>query len=197
METDDGPVEIEAEAIERVEHAAEKHVIRPEEELPSAGNGKTGEERPPIDRPNTRPFLEKLFLRDGKRCSNPFCRRRLDHQGHHITERSEGGRTELHNEIGVCRFCHALITVGLLEVAGNPIDGLTFTPKAAKLSPGLSREKAELDEMPIVTVSLPEPSGYPDAPDEAQAYEDAVLGLETLGWKKKEAPLRATRALGS
>ena len=92
-------------------------------------------------------------------------------------------------------------------MAGNPIDGLTFTPKAAKLSPGLSREKAEIDGMPIVTVSLPEPSGYPDgdrgdpasgypdAPEDAQAYEDAVLGLEALGWKKKEAPLRARRAL--
>jgi RuvA, C-terminal domain len=209
VETEDGPMEIEAEAIERCEHAAEKHVIRPEEELPSGVNGKTGEERPPIDRPNTRPFLEKLSLRDGKRCANPFCRRRMDH-GHHVTERSEGGRTELHNECGFCRSCHSLITVGLLEVSGNPIDGFIFTPKAAKLSPGLSVEKAELEGMPHVTAPSREafrypdgeggdPSGYPDtlglSPDEAQAFEDATLGLETLGWKKKEAPPRARRAL--
>jgi hypothetical protein len=231
VETEDGPMEIDAEVVERCADGAEKHVIRPEEELPSGEKGKTGEDRPPIDRPNTRPFLEKLFLRDGKRCANPFCRRRIDHQGHHVKERSEGGRTELHNECGVCRSCHALISVGLLDVSGNPIDGFIFTPKAAKVSPALSTEKAEIEGMARVTAPSREAfrypddgggdseSGYPDAPprssltpggparcslapagpalspDEAQAFEDATLGLETLGWKKKEAPLRARRAL--
>jgi len=111
----------------------------------------------------------------------------------------------------VCRSCHSLITLGLLEVTGNPLDGLTFTPKAAKLSAGLSSEREALAGMPPVTAAAPGAfrylngpegdgvSGYPDGPalyrDETRAYEDAVLGLEALGWKKKEAPLRARRAL--
>ena len=86
VETDDGPMEIAPEVIERHEKTAEKFVLRPEEEaLPKEAPStevRSPEEarpsppetttKPPIDRPNTRPFLEKLFLRDGRRCSNPL-----------------------------------------------------------------------------------------------------------------------------
>ena len=47
----------------------------PEISAPNAGEVLA---EPKIDRPNTRPFLKKLFLRDGKRCANPACKRRLD-----------------------------------------------------------------------------------------------------------------------
>src|SRR5688572_13347582 len=66
VETDDGPMEIAPEVIERYEGTAEKLVIRPEEEaLPpeeaSEASPQTGTETPAIHPPNTRPFLEKLF----------------------------------------------------------------------------------------------------------------------------------------
>ena len=82
VETDDGPMEIAPEVIERHEKTAEKFVIRPEEETPTVAKTEVSTEvkadssiatgKPTIDHPNTRPFLEKLFLRDGRRCSNPL-----------------------------------------------------------------------------------------------------------------------------
>ena len=88
-------MEIAPEVIERIEKTAEKFVIRPEEEAlpkkaaapetpappaeaaPATPATAAEAAKPPIDSPNTRPFLEKLFLRDGRRCSNPLCRRRF------------------------------------------------------------------------------------------------------------------------
>jgi hypothetical protein len=221
VETDDGPMEIAPEVIARYEKTAEKLVIRPEEEaLPGEAPvpedvKPTSSEAPPsspearalpsIDHHNTRPFLEKLFLRDGRRCSNPLCRRPLPLQGNHMKRRSEGGETELHNENALCIPCHALHTAGLLDISGDPIDGLTFTPRGVKLARSLEREKVSVEAMPVVMVQVAPsavPGGKPSptesttlVPEEASALEDATLGLIALGYRKADAGPRARRAL--
>jgi Holliday junction resolvase RuvA-like protein len=213
VETDDGPMEIAPEVIERYEKTAEKLVIRPEEESPPPkeapdASSETTTEKPTIHPPNTRPFLEKLFLRDGRRCSNPLCRRPLPLQGNHLERRSDGGATALHNENALCIPCHALHTAGLLDISGNPIDGLTFTPRGVKLARSLEREKVSVEAMPVVMVQAATPSATPErkpceaeeksvAPEEASALEDATLGLVALGYRKADAGPRARRALES
>jgi hypothetical protein len=212
VETDDGPMEIAPEVIERIEKTAEKLVIRPEEEaLPEkavAPEAPPAESTPTDDRapPNTRPFLEKLFLRDGRRCSNPLCRRPLPLQGNHLKRRSEGGETALHNENALCIPCHSLHTAGLLDISGNPIEGLVFTPRGVKLARGLAQERISVEAMPVVMVQAAAPSVIPErkpcatedtslGPEEASALEDATLGLVSLGYRKVEAAPRARRAL--
>ena len=226
VETDDGPMEIAPEVIERIEKTktVEKFVIRPEEEAlpknaaapetpappaeaapaPPATDAKAA--KPPIDSPNTRPFLEKLFLRDGRRCSNPLCRRPLPLQGNHMKPRSEGGETALHNENSFCIICHALHTAGLLDISGNPIEGLTFTPRGVKLARALTAEKVSVGAMPVVLAqAAPVSNGSGEkpsvteatslGPEEASALEDATIGLVALGHRKADAAPRARRAL--
>jgi hypothetical protein len=210
VETDDGPMEVAPEVIERHEKTAEKFVIRPEEEaLPNpaptteAPLVETPTAKPTIDRPNTRPFLEKLFLRDGRRCSNPLCRSPLELQGNHLKRRSEGGETVLNNENSLCIPCHALHTAGLLDISGNPLEGLTFTPRGVKLARALAGEKTSVEAMPVVLAQTPGPAvdgqrgdeGSAFTPEEGRALEEATLGLVALGYRKADATPRARRAL--
>ena len=224
VETDDGPMEIAPEVIERIEKTAEKFVIRPEEEalpknaaapetpaplaeaVPAPPATDAQAPKPPIAPPNTRPFLEKLFLRDGRRCSNPLCRRPLPLQGNHMKRRSEGGETALHNENSFCIICHALHTAGLLDISGNPIEGLTFTPRGVKLARALATEKVSVEAMPVVMAQAAAPAavsggtpraaeGASLAPEETSALEDATLGLVSLGYRKADAAPRARRTL--
>jgi len=203
-------MEIAPEVIERYEKTAEKFVIRPEEETspkeaPAPEITVETPAKPPMDRPNTRPFLEKLFLRDGRRCANPLCRRPLSLQGNHLKRRSEGGETALYNENALCIPCHALHTAGLLDISGNPLEGLTFTPRGVKLARALAPEKVSADAMPVVMVKVA-PSATPErkpsasegtslTSEEASALEDATLGLVALGYRKLDASPRARRAL--
>jgi len=216
VETDDGPMEIAPEVIVRYEKTAEKFVIRPEEEAPPAVKAETSTEvraesssapdktmKPTIDRPNTRPFLEKLFLRDGRRCSNPLCRRPLELQGNHLKRRSEGGETALHNEHALCIPCHALHTAGFLNISGTPLEGLMFTPRGVKLARALAEEKASVEAMPVVLAQTSGPAveraradeGTGLTSEEASALEDSTLGLVALGYRKADAAPRARRAL--
>jgi len=215
VETDDGPMEIAPGVIERHEKTAEKFVIRPEEEAPprsdeprevtpSSPESSAATAKPTIDRPNTRPFLEKLFLRDGRRCSNPLCRSPLELQGNHLKRRSEGGETVLCNENALCIPCHALHTAGLLDISGSPLEGLTFTPRGVKLARALVEEKVSVEAMPVVLARVPVSSSVEGAradegagltPEEGRALEDATLGLVALGYRKADAPPRARRAL--
>jgi hypothetical protein len=153
LSTEDGLVEVEAEVVERVAGEAETVVISPEEER----HGEVGEaDRVPVpaaerDRPNTPELTRKVFLRDGRVCSNPYCGRTLGLHAHHIEFRAHGGRTALANEVLVCRACHALertlrelaaIKPGAESIiidSSPPLAGLT----EALRSLGYSREEAE------------------------------------------------------
>ena len=106
----------------------------------------------------------------------------------------------------LCIPCHSLHTTGLLDISGNPIEGLTFTPRGVKLTRAVAAEKVSVEAMPVVVAQAAAPSaasnGKPSPteatsllPEEASALEDATLGLVSLGYRKSDASPRARRAL--
>jgi hypothetical protein len=107
------------------------------------------------DRPNTRKIVRRVLLRDGRICANPHCGCREGLQVHHLRYRCRGGRTELWNELLVCRRCHALIHQGLLEVSGDPLGTLEWIPAAEKIHLDVQDEIAELSKAPVIQVVVP------------------------------------------
>ena len=232
VETDDGPMEIAPEVIERHEKTAEKFVIRPEEEaLPKAApttEVRRDPDREAHDRSSEHAALPREALSPGgRRCSNRYSsgarfgrrvmaridrsrlvaaptgarsRSPLELQGNHLKRRSEGGETTLNNENSLCIPCHALHTAGLLDISGNPLEGLTFTPRGVKLARALAGEKASVEAMPVVirqiAMAPAVTAGNAEAShagktslttEEASALEDATLGLVALGYRKADA----------
>ena len=70
---------------------------------------------------------------------------------HHIVFQSEGGKSELANEVAVCATCHALIHAGLLRVSGNANGDLRWLPIAAGDSLGSTVGSAgtDADRLPV------------------------------------------------
>lgn len=124
VETRDGLVQVSTARIEELEPDSRQVTIRPEDEI-VADSLPAGFSDPP----NTPGLVRQVLHRDGLRCQNPGCDSTGRLHAHHIVFRSEGGRTELSNEVAVCDRCHALIHAGLLEVTGRPGEGLTWTPR--------------------------------------------------------------------
>ena len=194
VETEAGRVEVDQASISRMELSAE--VIEIAEELPAMQP-----EPVAIDRPNTPQIRFEVRLRDGGRCSNPFCRRDVGAEGHchHIQFRSEGGRTTLSNERLVCRLCHGLIHVGALVISGDPIRGLEWRVACADLTRSV---RAELERF----AKMPAPSGIPDTSPMPQASEapvsevpaamatTVIRALEVLQWPTLKARDLAARA---
>ena len=222
LATEDGPVEVPPEVVERVEAGAHRVEIRPEDEVTATASA--GE--PDIDRPNPRSLLRRLFLRDGRVCANSGCGRTDNLQGHHLQARSRGGRTALSNEISLCPICHSMVELGYVEPVGSPLTGLEFRTRGDKIAADLRAESEEAAEIPVVVVAGV--SGYPDSglaagevgsgarsrasgyPDnredakkvvveprleEADAFADAVQALRKLEFPKTEALSRARKAL--
>jgi len=104
--TRDGFVEVSSDEVERFEGSAEQVVI---------------------DGPTPPGLRRRVMAREGGRCGNPRCRNRADHC-HHIVFRSQGGKTELANEVAVCVTCHALVHAGLLRVSGDAGPNLRWVP---------------------------------------------------------------------
>jgi hypothetical protein len=135
--TSDGPVEVDPEVVERVAGDAEVEEIGLEEEAPpEKAEEDTSPRKPP---PNSPKLTRRLILRDGPKCANPECHRRARH-GHHLVPRSEGGATEMWNEVALCPCCHAARHAGLLEIEGNPLEGFRFNPSLKKAAPPLDEE---------------------------------------------------------
>jgi hypothetical protein len=156
--TDEGPVDVPAEAVELVEGTAEKVEIRPEEEVPppagaetAAAGQDTGKDSPPVarDRHHTPDFLRKLFLRDGGRCVNPLCGRKFHLNGHHLKPWSQGGRTALWNEATLCVACHAAVEQGLLKVTGDSLGGFTFTTRADEIGLELAKQGLAIEALRV------------------------------------------------
>jgi hypothetical protein len=216
--TDEGPVDVPAEAVERVERTAETVEIRPEEEVPPAARveepaaGAAGVET--RDHHHTPDFLRKLFLRDGGRCVNPLCGRKLHLNGHHLKPWSQGGRTALWNEATLCVACHAAVEQGLLKVTGDPLGGFTFTTRADEIGLELAEEGRAIDSLPMVTVQSTYVNGSrptdqstyrngstqvnqstqvdgPSTPEEAEVFETCAAALRSLG-SRRDSALRAT-----
>jgi len=67
-----------------------------------------------------------IHLRQQGRCANRGCHHPIG-EIHHVIDWLYGGRTNLSNLAGLCRKCHALITMGRLEMTGTFDTGYTFT----------------------------------------------------------------------
>ena len=143
--TEDGPVEVPNEVVERVEKTAVKVEILPEEEKPQAPlaqEGPVGDSPPARDAHHTPEFLRRLFLRDGARCLNPMCRRKVHLTGHHLKPWSQGGRTAFSNEGTLCAVCHSAVELGLLTMEGDPTNGFTFRSRADEIHEAMYGELA-------------------------------------------------------
>jgi len=64
------------------------------------------------------------------RCANRGCHHPIG-EIHHILAWADGGRTKLDNLAGLCRKCHALVTIGKLTMTGTHETGYTFTTSRA------------------------------------------------------------------
>jgi hypothetical protein len=221
-------VEVPPEVVERVEGAAETVVLAPEDEIAGQGAPETpengsGEASPiiVIDRPNTPAIIRKVLHRDGRVCSNPCCRRKLDLQSHHLKERGKGGKTAPWNEAGLCATCHALYHAGYLSVTPDREGELVWRTRANDL-PGIAGVARELGSMTRVrllevtsargevtsargevTSARGEVQGAGGVsrmgPDEEteEMREDIVCALVGLGYSQKAATLRVDRALAA
>lgn len=126
VRTDDGWVEVDPGEVDRVSGSAE--IVA-------------------IDGPTSPALRRKIIAREGGRCGNPRCVNRADHC-HHIVFRSRGGRTDMANQVAICRTCHALVHAGLLEVSGQADgDSLRWTSRAGR------QPRAE-DDPPLVSDGL-------------------------------------------
>ena len=105
-----------------------------------------------LDGPTPPALRRRVLAREGQRCGNPRCQNRADHC-HHIVFRSRGGKTELENEVAVCRTCHALIHAGLLRVRAAANGELRWLPAAAaegSLGREVAARSAEAAGLPVL-----------------------------------------------
>jgi HNH endonuclease len=193
LRTDEGPVDVPIEHAERVEETAKKVVIKPEEE------GEGGEEGPAIDRPTPPALREKVLLRGGLVCANPFCRRRLGLQADHLIERSKRGRTNLANLNIFCKGCHALKSMGLLNFHKDEEGNLAVERKSDQLAASILAEaEKELSAMPrtvmAVSTRVDGGNGSKTAVSEEQARR-ALCTLGRIGLAEAEARRRLEAAI--
>ena len=95
-----------------------------------------------FDKPNTALIRHQVLTRDGQTCATPGCQNRGELFAHHVQWRSNGGRTNLINEVSVCQRCHSLIHEGYLQVEGIAPYGLLWNGRNGKIQDG-----SELEQM--------------------------------------------------
>ncbi|HUS22286.1 MAG TPA: DUF222 domain-containing protein [Aeromicrobium sp.] len=71
-----------------------------------------------------------IWWRQQGRCANRGCHHPIG-EIHHIIDWLYGGKTNLNNLAGLCRKCHALISMGRLVMTGTWDTGYTFTTARA------------------------------------------------------------------
>ena len=71
-----------------------------------------------------------IWWRQQGRCANRGCHHPIG-EIHHIIDWLYGGKTNLNNLAGLCRKCHALISMGRLTMTGSFETGYTFTTARA------------------------------------------------------------------
>lgn len=198
VETEAGRVEVAAQAMERLEPGAEH--VHLAEDLQAAAADPVSREVVPVadrDRPNTPKLRFVIRVRDGGRCSNPFCRRLVgaDGQCHHIEFLSEGGRTTELNECLLCAQCHAAIHAGALVLEGDPVRGLEWKVACANLTRSVRENLQQIIQQASVrVVEIPAPSEIPDGASKSPSVEiPAALAatvrraLEVLGCSARQA----------
>ncbi len=158
--TREGFVEVTREELERYEGSAEPVVI---------------------DGPTPPRLRRQVLAREAVRCGNPRCLNRAAHC-HHIRFRSQGGKSELANEVAVCATCHALVHAGLLRVRGDANDALTWTPVVdSLLTCDWQTDRTAATELPVLELSSSTPRGFGppcDAPESAIADSVSAASLD-------------------
>ena len=170
----------------------------PEEEIAKE------ESSPARDRPKPHSLTRRVVLRDGRVCSNPFCRRKLGLQAHHIEFRSKRGKTVLSNETLVCGRCHSLLHKNLLSMTfqneANPRQRLCWRTRGDEIQSSFEEDLKVLSTLGVGDIAWP---SEPCAQDvfstrveskDAWATSPLVRGLRDLGYRKAEAPLRVNMA---
>jgi hypothetical protein len=71
-----------------------------------------------------------IHHRQKGRCANRGCHHPIG-EIHHVVDWIYGGKTKLSNLAGLCRKCHALISMGRLTMTGTYDTGYTFTTSRA------------------------------------------------------------------
>ena len=71
-----------------------------------------------------------IHYRQKGTCANRGCHHPIG-EIHHVTDWVYGGKTNLSNLAGLCRKCHALISMGRLQMTGTYETGYTFTTARA------------------------------------------------------------------
>jgi hypothetical protein len=191
MGTRDGFVEVESQEVERYEGSAEAVVL---------------------DGPTPPGLRRRILAREAGGCGNPRCSHRADHC-HHVVFRSQGGRTDLANEVAVCATCHALIHAGLLRVSRSSAGDLCWLPVVDKdsLNRKLAANRttaAQMEQSAIADstkpASTPPQSAIADStkpasasPQSAIADSGVTLNLEDIayGLVRLGVPIRRSRKL--
>ena len=185
--TCDGFVEVEPDEVERYAGSAEPLVI---------------------DGPTPPALRRRVLGRVGGRCGNPRCHHRADHC-HHLVFRSRGGKTELENEVGVCRTCHALIHAGLLRVSRDAGGELRWEAlgAASEIVRDVAADRAAAERLPVLQfasmgMSMGRPAtGLPATePCACAEYEsadaDSTAGGYTLDTLDRDALAQGMARLG-
>jgi len=130
--TAEGFVEVDNDEVERYEGHAEAVVI---------------------DGPTPPGLRRRILAREAGRCGNPRCHHDADHC-HHIEFLSQGGKTALENEVGVCATCHALVHAGLLRVRIDAHGEMRWLPAISDraLMRGVVSDRSLADRLPVLHV---------------------------------------------
>ncbi|MFL6090982.1 MAG: DUF222 domain-containing protein [Aeromicrobium sp.] len=71
-----------------------------------------------------------ILLRQNGRCANRGCHHPIG-EIHHVVDWLYGGKTNLDNLAGLCRKCHALVTIGKLTMTGSWDTGYQWSTSRA------------------------------------------------------------------
>jgi 5-methylcytosine-specific restriction endonuclease McrA len=160
--TQDGPVEVSHEHVQKIEVEAEKLVIEPHELVKGEAltPGKANQEPVPAE------VERKVMARYRHSCV--ICGRRGDLHIHHLMFRSRGGGNELPNLAPCCAPCHASVHDGVVEVFLDATGAVHTRSKADRIQALL---KAEIEEFAkvapavvVVKAGQPESNGTSGQP---------------------------------
>jgi len=136
------------------------------------------------DKPNTPSLRQKVLSRDGARCRAPGCTNRADLICHHVVLRSEGGTTEIGNEIALCRSCHSLVHEGVLQVRGDASLGLKWLgadgKELSRFDGGWRCVRLAVDR----SSSKDDPRGFVEDDSVLRSLDEIPDHIDTAWWRK-------------
>jgi len=117
-------------------------------------------------------------------CRAPGCTNRADLICHHVILRSEGGATQIANEVALCESCHSRVHEGLLQVNGDTSEGLEWLDSDGEI---LSRFEAGLGGVRLA-VELTRPARTPRGASEEEnvlrSLDEIPDHIDSAWWKK-------------